>query len=77
METCSEPISTACSTNRGWRSPLARSRACAACPPEGVVGAAGAASAADHRAREFDRLADAVRGAFDMEYLYHIIEEGV
>ncbi len=32
-ETCSEPISTACSTNRGRRSPSrARSRACAACP---------------------------------------------
>ena len=42
-----------------------------------VVGAAGAASAADHRAREFDRLADVVRGALDMEYVYRIIEEGV
>ena len=45
--------------------------------PESVVGAAGAASAADHRAREFDRLADSVRGALDMEYVYRIIEEGV
>lgn len=45
--------------------------------PESVVGAAGAASAADHRAREFDRLADVVRGALDMEYVYRIIEEGV
>ena len=30
-----------------------------------------------HRAREFDRLADGVRGALDMEYVYRIIEEGV
>ena len=45
--------------------------------PESVVGTAGATSAADHRAREFDRLADGVRGALDMEYVYRIIEEGV
>ena len=41
------------------------------------MGAEGAVSAADHRAREFDRLADVVRGALDMEYVYRIIEEGV
>ena len=45
--------------------------------PESVVGAEGAVSAADHRAREFARLADSVRGALDMEYVYRIIEEGV
>ena len=56
---------------------LARSLARMRGLPESVVGAAGAASAADHRAREFDRLADAVRGALDMEYVYRIIEEGV
>ena len=56
---------------------LARSLARIRGLPESVVGAAGAASAADHRAREFDRLADAVRGALDMEYVYRIIEEGV
>ena len=56
---------------------LARSLARMRGLPESVVGAAGVASAADHRAREFDRLADAVRGALDMEYVYRIIEEGV
>lgn len=56
---------------------LARSLARMRGLPESVVGAAGAASAADHRAREFDRLADVVRGALDMEYVYRIIEEGV
>ena len=56
---------------------LARSLARIRGLPESVVGAAGAASAADHRAREFDRLADGVRGALDMEYVYRIIEEGV
>lgn len=56
---------------------LARSLARMRGLPENVVGAAGAASAADHRAREFDRLADVVRGALDMEYVYRIIEEGV
>ena len=56
---------------------LARSLARMRGLPESVVGAAGAASAADHRSREFDRLADAVRGALDMEYVYRIIEEGV
>ena len=56
---------------------LARSLARMRGLPESVVGAAGAASAADHRAREFDRLADSVRGALDMEYVYRIIEEGV
>ena len=56
---------------------LARSLARMRGLPESVVGAAGAASAADHRAREFDRLADAVRGALDTEYVYRIIEEGV
>ena len=56
---------------------LARSLARMRGLPESVVGAADAASAADHRAREFDRLADAVRGALDMEYVYRIIEEGV
>lgn len=45
--------------------------------PTARWGAAGAASAADHRAREFDRLADSVRVALDMEYVYRIIEEGV
>ena len=44
--------------------------------PEGIVGAVGAASAAEHRNREFDRLADAVRGALDMDRIYRIIEEG-
>ena len=44
--------------------------------PEGVVGAAAAASADEHRNREFDRLADAVRGALDMDRIYRIIEEG-
>ncbi len=76
-ETCSEPISTACSTNRGLRSPSRARLALMRGLPESVVGAAGAASAADHRAREFDRLADVVRGALDMEYVYRIIEEGV
>ena len=56
---------------------LARSLARMRGLPESVVGAAGATSAADHRAREFDRLADGVRGALDMEYVYRIIEEGV
>ena len=56
---------------------LARSLARMRGLPESVVGAPGAASAADHRAREFDRLADSVRGALDMEYVYRIIEEGV
>ncbi len=56
---------------------LARSLARMRGLPESVVGDAGAASAADHRAREFDRLADVVRGALDMEYVYRIIEEGV
>ena len=56
---------------------LARSLARMRGLPESVVGAAGAASAADHRAREFDRLADSVRVALDMEYVYRIIEEGV
>ena len=43
---------------------LARSLARMRGLPESVVGAAGAASAADHRAREFDRLADCrARGA--------------
>ena len=56
---------------------LARSLARMRGLPESVVGAAGAASAADHRAREFDRLADVVRGALDMQYVYRIIEEGV
>ena len=56
---------------------LARSLARMRGLPESVVGAAGAASAADHRAREFNRLADVVRGALDMEYVYRIIEEGV
>ena len=56
---------------------LARSLARMRGLPESVVGAAGAESAADHRAREFVRLADVVRGALDMEYVYRIIEEGV
>ena len=56
---------------------LARSRARMRCLPESSGCAAGAASAAEHRAREFDRLADSVRGALDMEYVYRIIEEGV
>ena len=56
---------------------LARSLARMRGLPESVVGAEGAVSAADHRAREFDRLADSVRGALDMEYVYRIIEEGV
>lgn len=76
-ETCSEPISTACSTNRGWHSPSrARSRACAACPRASWVLRARCPRPI-HRAREFDRLADSVRGALDMEYVYRIIEEGV
>ena len=60
----------------GWHSPRALARAHAR-PARDVVGAEGAVSAADHRAREFDRLADSVRGALDMEYVYRIIEEGV
>ena len=44
--------------------------------PEGAVGGEVQASAAEHRARELDRLADAVREALDMERIYRIIEEG-
>ena len=40
------------------------------------VGGQGAASAAEHRAREFDRLAAALRESLDMELVYRIIEEG-
>ena len=46
---------------------LARSLARMRGLPESVVGAAGAASAADHRAREFDRLADAVRAPLPLQ----------
>ncbi|HJI40226.1 MAG TPA: hypothetical protein OIL78_03110 [Coriobacteriaceae bacterium] len=42
-----------------------------------ILSFASSARPADHRAREFDRLADAVRGTLDMEYVYRIIEEGV
>ena len=44
--------------------------------PEDVVSNAAAASADEHRNREFDRLAAAVRGALDMDRIYRIIEEG-